>query len=397
MTTRPSLLFYCQHSVGLGHLTRSYALSAALAAHFRVVLLCGGALPSEPRPPEGVEIVALPPVGVGHDGRFTSHDPGLTLEQAWAARRRRILGAFRALRPRAVLVELFPFGRAKFARELVPLLDEARASGATVACSLRDLLVSRRTDQRSHDDRARALADAYFDAVLVHGDPAFARLEETFAPATPLRTPVHYTGFVVRDTPRPRAVAHSGRPPVIVVSAGGGRVGEPLLRAAAEAYGSLHAATGATMRLIAGPLLPEASWRRLQAAVAGRPGIELVRSVPDLGAELRRASASLSQAGYNTVLEVVSAGLPALVVPYATPEEDEQTSRARRLERRGALRVLDSERLDAPGLAGELQRLEAFRPQPAAIDLGGAQTACRILQDLVRDQRHRPRAEVSRA
>jgi len=26
MTERPALLFYCQHSVGLGHLVRSYAL-----------------------------------------------------------------------------------------------------------------------------------------------------------------------------------------------------------------------------------------------------------------------------------------------------------------------------------------------------------------------------------
>ena len=36
---RPALLFYCQHSVGLGHLMRSYALCDRLAERFRVVLL----------------------------------------------------------------------------------------------------------------------------------------------------------------------------------------------------------------------------------------------------------------------------------------------------------------------------------------------------------------------
>ena len=209
---------------------RSYALCAALSERFRVVLLCGGALPEGIRPPAGVEIVALPALGVGPSGGFVSHDPRYTLEQAWAERSERILATFRRIRPAAVLVELFPFGRAKFARELVPLLEAARAAGARTACSVRDILVSSRRNQQRFDDRAGALADAHLDTVLVHSDPRFARLEETFSPATPLQVPVRYTGFVVRDTRRASPVrpAHAGRP--VVVSAGGGLVGEPLLQ-----------------------------------------------------------------------------------------------------------------------------------------------------------------------
>ncbi len=191
---RPALLFYCQHSVGLGHLTRSYALCAELARRFRVVLLCGGELPEGIAPPPGVEIVPLPPLGVD-GGRFGSRDRRVSTERAWALRAVRIQAMLHAVRPSVVLVELFPFGRAKFARELVPLLREARALGAFTACSLRDILVAGRDDQRAHDDRARALADAHLDAVLVHCDPSFARLEDTFAPTHSLRIPVHYTGF----------------------------------------------------------------------------------------------------------------------------------------------------------------------------------------------------------
>ena len=61
---KPALLFYCQHSVGLGHLMRSYALCERLAERFRVVLLAGGELPEGIDPPQGVELVALPPLGV---------------------------------------------------------------------------------------------------------------------------------------------------------------------------------------------------------------------------------------------------------------------------------------------------------------------------------------------
>ena len=360
MTERPALLFYCQHSVGLGHLMRSYALCAALRERFRVVLLCGGAIPDAVRPPAGVQVVALPPLGVGADGAFASHDPRYTLEQAWTARRERILATFRAVRPAAVLVELFPFGRARFARELVPLLDAARAAGALTACSLRDILVSRRADQQRHDDRAAALANAHLDAILVHSDPGFARLQDTFSPTTPLRVPVHYTGFVVRDGGPARPGEH------VLVSAGGGLVGEALLTAAVRA----QPLTARTMRVVGGPLLPDAAWERI-GALAG-PDVELVRSVADLGAELRQARASVSQAGYNTALEVVRSGVPALLVPYATPEEDEQSRRARRLERMRAVRVLEPGRLNPVALAGAIRGLEDFWPHPAGVDLGGA-------------------------
>jgi predicted glycosyltransferase len=370
------ILFYCQHSVGLGHLMRSRALCAALAERFRVVLVCGGALPAEIAPPPGVDVVALPPVGVGPGARFVSHDPRYTLERAWAARADLLHRTLRAVRPRAVLVELFPFGRAKFARELVPFLEAARGAGAASACSLRDILVTRRENQAAHDARARRIADAHLDAVLVHSDPRFARLEDTFAPAEPLRVPVHYTGFVVADGAEP-----AEREPRIVVSAGGGLVGEPLLRTAIEAH--RLARTGLRMRVIGGPLLPDDAWRRLRRAAEGVPGLELVRSVADLGAELRTATAAVSQSGYNTALEIVRARVPALVVPYATAEEDEQRRRAARLERRGALRVLAPERLEPGTLARELERLPAFRPAPLALDLDGARRTCELVADLL--------------
>jgi predicted glycosyltransferase len=367
---RPSLLFYCQHSVGLGHLTRSHALCAGLADRFRVVLACGGPLPEGIDPPPDVEVVALPPLGVDPEAGFVSRDPRFTLERARAARRELLLRTLRAVRPRAVLVELFPFGRAKFAAELVPLLEAARAGGALTACSLRDILVTRRANQRAHDDRACALANAHLDAVLVHSDPAFARIEDTFAPSRPLAVPVHYTGFVVGGGAPPPA----RRERHVVVSAGGGLVGEPLLRAAVEARPA-----GLKMRVIAGPLLPEPAWRRLKARE--QPGLELIRSVPDLGEELRSAAASVSQSGYNTALEIVRSRVPALVVPYVTDEEDEQLRRARRLARLGALRVL--ERLDPDALASELETLASFRPAATALDLDGARTTSELLSGLV--------------
>ena len=72
--SRPALLFYCQHSLGLGHVVRSFALAAALAQHFRVVLACGGELPDGLRPPENVDVVGLPALRASRDGRLVSRE-----------------------------------------------------------------------------------------------------------------------------------------------------------------------------------------------------------------------------------------------------------------------------------------------------------------------------------
>jgi predicted glycosyltransferase len=40
-----TLLFYCQHSLGIGHLFRSFAIAEALSRSFRVVFVSGGKLP----------------------------------------------------------------------------------------------------------------------------------------------------------------------------------------------------------------------------------------------------------------------------------------------------------------------------------------------------------------
>ena len=61
---RPRLLFYCQHSVGLGHLVRSMHLADGLAGDFDVTLLNGGPWPADLPQPGSLEIVHLPALGV---------------------------------------------------------------------------------------------------------------------------------------------------------------------------------------------------------------------------------------------------------------------------------------------------------------------------------------------
>jgi predicted glycosyltransferase len=393
MNRRASLLFYCQHSLGMGHLVRSLALAAGLAERFRVLLLNGGRLPVGLKIPEGVEIVNLPPLGLDADGQLVSRDRRRTVERAQSLRRKIILAAYRQLRPQALFVELFPFGRKKFAGELLPLLEESRKERVLVCCSLRDILVGKKSNQQKHDERAIEIANRYFDAVMVHSDPTFARLEESLLSFTALRAAVYYTGFVQAER---EAIGNAAtkRQQQILVSAGGGLVGETLFRTAVEAYALLRQTDDVRMKIITGPFLPEEARASLRAAARAQPGLSLKRFVPDLCAEMRNSVASISQGGYNTTLDILRAGVRSLVVPFADGAEDEQLKRARRLEARGAIRVLKQQNLNAPRLAAEICALLNFVPQKLHLDLDGARNTALLVESLVETPHQKNSAPV---
>jgi predicted glycosyltransferase len=140
------------------------------------------------------------------------------------------------------------------------------------------------------------------------------------------------------------------------------------------------------MKVIAGPFLPEPEWREVRATASGRAGLDVVRTVPDLELELAGARASVSQCGYNTALEVVRSGVPALVVPFADPGEDEQTRRAQRLADLGAVRLLDPRRLAAAALADAIQALDDVRPPRLALDMRGGEASADLLAAAVRER-----------
>lgn len=382
MNDRPAILFYCQHSLGMGHLVRSLALADRLSRRFRVMLLNGGRLPAAIRVPSNIQLVNLPPLGIDETNQLVSHDKRISVERALDRRQKMIRVAFDNLRPVAVLIELFPFGRKKFANEILPLLHAARAkeTRALVVCSLRDILVSRSGNQQEHDDRAAAWANEFFDVVLIHSDPSFARFEESFHSNVPLQVPIKYTGFVV-PTSAPASTLEI-RPKRIVVSAGGGIAGEPLLRLAIEAHEYLQEDPEIEMKVIAGPFLSEESWRALRVLARNRKQLRLVRQVPDLCGELGGAAVSISQAGYNTCLDVLRAKVPSILIPFAKEDEDEQRRRALRLQDLGAVKVIEQKDLTAKQLAAEIRRLMNSRLTTPALDLNGAENSATLIESM---------------
>ena len=381
MKHKPVLLFYCQHSLGMGHLVRALTLAESLAKRFQVIFLNGGRFPNHTVAPPGVEVINLPPIGMAEDNSIYSQNPQYNLAEAQAIRQQVILAAFADYRPQAILIELFPFGRKKFASELLPLLKAAKrsASQPLIMCSLRDIMVKARKDQVRHDNRARWLIDRYFDGILVHSDPKFASLEESFKPTKPLQKPVFYTGFVLS---RGDAKHQKPRQRQVLVSAGGGMVGAPLFQVAIKAQPILWAQLKLPMTLVAGPFLPEKDWQDLVEKTQRSPGLSLLRHVPNMTDLLLSHSVSVSQCGYNTVMDLLKSGISALVVPFSQGQEDEQSNRAERLSNLGLLRKVEASELDAERFVLEVEKALLFTPNPSALNVDGAARSTDIIHEL---------------
>jgi predicted glycosyltransferase len=89
------------------------------------------------------------------------------------------------------------------------------------------------------------------------------------------------------------------------------------------------------------------------------PGLVVERNRHDFLALLARSRVSISQGGYNTVMDVLRSGAPAVVVPFEARSETEQRMRTERLAACGALERLPERELSAATLAAAVDRAAA--------------------------------------
>lgn len=375
----PRVLFYVQHLLGVGHLKRAAILAEAMADAGLDVTVALGGMPLPGVPFRGARIAELPPARIaGADFSTILDAEGRPVDAAWQTRRREaLLSLFRSAAPDVLLIELFPFGRRQFRFELLPLLEEAQRSRPRpcVACSVRDILVASKRSGR--DAEVVATLQRFFDAVLVHGDPALIPFGATFGAACEIAGLLRYTGYVAGREDSAEAAEGDGE---VLVSAGGGAVGAPLLFAAMQAR-PMTPLAGRIWRFIAGPNLPAADFAALEAASGERTIVERFRS--DFAARLKAAALSISQAGYNTTMDILRAGVPAIVIPYEAAGETEQRLRSELLAAKGLLTVVPAAELSPERLAaGVAEALARPAARPFGIDLSGAATTACLVEEL---------------
>lgn len=337
--------------------------------------------------PKGVDLLSLPALYKDSASKYHARTLNVALEEIVALRSAIIQGAVEAFAPDVFVVDNVPRGALG---ELEPTLRELRRGGRTrCVLGLRDILDDP-THVRAEWNRAGNVAAIrqYYDAVWVYGDKDVLDVAEEYDLPPDVRRRMSYTGYLDQRRRAPgastSAVNQSGN---VVCLLGGGQDGLPVARA------FLAASFPAPWRplLVTGPMMSAAARSEVESLAAQYPGTSIVEFVDDPAALMRDARAVITMGGYNTVCDVLSYGVRALIVPRVVPRT-EQLIRASRLADRGLLDMLHPDALTPDALRNWVCAAPSARPtRPVRMHDGSA------IGDLVRDLVLSQAAEVRHA
>lgn len=374
------VLLYSHDSVGLGHIRRNLALAHALSEQLPErtgrpvtgMLLTGVGHGADLDVPDGFDVVLLPGVSKGSDGYRPRHVQ-VPMADLIDVRGRVLKGVVRGFCPDLIVVDRHAYGIDGELRATLAGVKKHRPQ-TRVVLGLREVL-----DETEATDREwERLGDLtqfrrLFDEIWVYGDPQVHDVRSSGEVPEELHDMVRYPGYLA--TGRRWVPERVPTPvPFLLTMVGGGSDGAALCRVAAQA----RVPEDHQHVIVTGPQMSQADRDSIQA-LAG-PRTSVVPSVPDGLAMIRRASAVVSMAGYNTVCEVMSTSTPALLVPREVPRQ-EQVIRARSLHRAGAVDLHPLGQLTPQLLGDWLQQAVAASQPRDHIDLAGLDGVVELVAD----------------
>ena len=367
------VMFYCQHILGMGHLVRSREIVCGLLPEYQVCFINGGQVIKEFAFPAEVEVVNIPAVKTNTEFQgLQPVDSSLSLDEVKDMRLDKLMAVFERFQPDILIIELFPFGRRSFSFELIPLVEKAKASGTKIVSSLRDIVVTKQNQER-HEEKVCRLMNQYFDMLLIHGDRQFVKLEESFSRVDDLNCQVHYTGYVTQPVTEvsPENRLSSAQKPMILVSVGGGRFGHELLRCIAQTAPILEQALPHHLQMFTGPFMPEEVFNELQETVAGQTNITIDRYTSQFLEYMQQADLSISMSGYNTTMNILSTNVRAMILPFTGNNDQEQTIRAKKLEKLGRVKAISPKDLQPEKFAERIIDYLNQKPNLMQFDFNG--------------------------
>ena len=375
------VLIVVTHLLGTGHLSRALTLGRAFAAQGHQVQLASGGFPAPQLDPGNVTLIQLPPLrsdGVDFT-RLLGADGAVADADYLTSRITVLTQTLTALQPDILITELYPFGRRSLAAEFDALLTAAKSlpHRPVILSSIRDILAPPSKPKKAA--RADEVIAAKYDAVLVHSDPKVTQLETSWPVSDMLAAKLRYTGYVAPPVPLPHPQGLGEGE--ILVTAGGGSVGDHLYKTALEAA---KRTPDLRWRLLVGGANAPDRITRFKAL--GSPAlIEPARA--DFRQMLHHAAALVGMCGYNTTMDLLQTGVPSVLIPFDAGNEVEQSLRARTLQTLNGIRVLRDADLTPDTLLNALTTVQSAPTRNADdIDFDGASRSVEIACEMARDR-----------
>ncbi len=234
--------------------------------------------------------------------------------------------------------------------------------------------------------------------MLIHSDPQFHRLEESFSAVTDIKCPIQYTGFVAQPLTEVSTGTKedesdlSRANPTILISVGGGQLGYDLLDAAVMVAPILATRLPEYhLQIFTGAFISIDRFRALSIAAAGQTNLTLRKFTSQFLSYMQKSKLSISLGGYNTTMNILRTGVNSMILP--SNKDWEQTVRAEKLEKMGLLTMLQHEDLQSQQFADKIVRSIESEHLPKfskSFDLDGAEKTKIAIENLLMPQRTPP-------
>ncbi len=380
------VMFYCQHTLGIGHLIRSMEIVRLLVKDFQVCFIDGGEVIEGFKIPAEVELVNLLPIKTDTEFKqLEAIGSSQTINEILENRKNQLLSVFKQYQPDILIIELFPFGRNKFAPELIPLVEAARSTKTIVVSSLRDIGITKK-DKIAYEERVCQIMNQYFDVLLIHSDPKLIQLEESFERVSDIKSQVYYTGYVAQPSQVYRKNKKQDKP-IILVSVGGGRFGHDLLESLVKTAPILKQRIPHHVQVFTGPFIPEEVFTKLQNLAADQTNITIEKYTSEFLSYMENADLSISMSGYNTTMNILITGVKAMMMAFLGSGDREQTMRAEKLEKLGRIKVIRTEDLEPKKFASQIIDYLEQQPTKLQLDFNGAEKTSAYLRQLLEKQK----------
>lgn len=338
------ILVYSHDTFGLGNIRRMLAISQALTEAdpaVSVLILSGSPMLHAFRMPPRIDYVKLPCLARDANGVYGVKYLDLDYSAALRLRSSLIVSAAIEFAPDVVLVDKKPLG---VDAEFEAALDLLGASEhpPSVYLILRDILDDQQVTRQiweKHD--YHGAIERHYDGVLVAGCPSVFDVAKEYAFPRATREMTEHVGYLHRHGGRKtrdgvRSTLDLDGLPLVLVHAGGGGDGAPLIENFIEGLCAREGRAPFYSWIISGPEMNSATRERLRGRASSLPHLRFEDFTDDMPSCMEAADAVVSMGGYNTICEVLSLQKPALIVPRSRPVK-EQAMRAIRMAAHGYL------------------------------------------------------------
>jgi len=429
------ILFWTHNSFAVGHVYRTCAIARAVRSLGQddILVATGSRMSLDHLLPSTIEIVKVPSLsGYVSDGRFCYKPAALIelgVEGVSRIRARMLKTLFKEYMPDVVVIDHQPTG---LNGELVELLETARASShwnGRFVLGVRGIIDDKGSGIRYLGKfKGLEFLDKFYHSIMVYSDPRIVDFAHEYELTESMKCKIIYTGYVNPDAfytfehdssqmryddrlepsfvrgcrepddqswsggefeisspNRPSSVRNRQESYTIVSGVGGGRDGFAISSLAVDIVHNLTSSFNVGGILVAGPYMPVEDVDLLREQVArSRAKIQVYRYVSNMREIIESSDLYIGMGGYNTLVQLICTGTPALILPRRVPES-EQLEHVQRISQFVKHIVVRDVREDVESLADASARLlqsPAASSKTCEINMDGALNAARYIRTL---------------